>query len=175
VYKVLARWGNTPSFGVIAVAENSPATKLKDLNGKRVAYPSANAFLAYAVPKAALRKAGVQENEVMAGNQEGAMAQLANGQVDAVAANSRFLTQYAARKGFKYREIYTSEPFPDLAVLAHPRLSKEQQAAIQNALLKMRSDPKASHILEQNQFAGFFPATEKDYERVRKAYRAIGN
>ncbi len=175
VYKVIARWGNAPIFGVIAVADNSPVTRLKELDGKRIAYPSKNAFVAYAVPKAALRKAGVKDQEVMAGNQEGALAQLASGQVEAAAVNSRFLTQYAARKGFKYREIYTSEPFPDLAVLAHPRLSKEQQAAVQSALVKMGQDPKAARILEQNQFNGFFPANEKDYERVRKAYRAAAN
>lgn len=175
VYKVMARWGNAPIFGVIAVAANSPLRKLKDLDGKRIAYPSQNAFVAYAVPKAALRKAGVNDTEIMAGNQEGALAQLANGLVEAAAVNSRFLTQYAARKNFRYREIYTSAPYPDLAVLAHPRLNKEQFAAIQAALLKMHEDPKAAAILEQNQFAGFFPATEQDYESVRKTYRAAGN
>jgi phosphonate transport system substrate-binding protein len=175
VYKVMARWGNAPIFGVIAVAENSPARKLKDLDGKRIAYPSQSAFVAYAVPKAALNKAGVKDKEVMAGNQEGALAQLAGGLVEAAAVNSRYLSQYAARKGLKYREIYTSEAFPDLAVLAHPRLSKEQFAVIQSALLKMRDDPKAAPILERNQFPGFFPATERDYEMVRKTYRAAGD
>lgn len=175
VYNVIARWGDAPIFGVIAVAEGSPLRKLKDLDGKRIAYPSQNAFVAYAVPKAALRKTGIKEQEVMAGNQEGALAQLANGLVEAAAVNSRFLSQYAARKGFKYREIYTSEAYPDLAIVAHPRLSKEQLATIQNALLKMRSDPKAAPILEQNQFPGFFPASERDYEAVRKTYRMAGN
>jgi ABC-type phosphate/phosphonate transport system substrate-binding protein len=98
-YKVLARWGNAPIFGVLAVLESSKVRRLKDLNGQRVAYPSQNAFVAYAVPKAALRKAGVAEKEVLAGNQEGALAQLAAGQVEAVGVNSRFLSQYAARNG----------------------------------------------------------------------------
>lgn len=171
VYKVIARWGNTPIFAVIAVAKDSPVKKLKDLEGQRIAYPSPNAFVGYAVPKAALNKAGVKTSEVMAGNQEGALAQLTNGLVEAAAVNSRFLSQYAARKDFKYREIYTSEPYPDLAVIAHPRLSKGQLAAIQAALLKMRNDPSAAAILEKNQFPGFFPATERDYESVRKTYR----
>jgi len=175
VYKVLARWGDKPIFGVIAVNENSPIRQLKDLQGKRIAYPSKNAFVAYAVIKAGLQKTGVVDSEVLAGNQEGALAQLANGQVEAAAVNSRFLSQYTARKGLRYREIYTSQAFPDLAILAHPRLGKEQQATIQAALLKMRSDPKAAPILEQNQFPGFFPASEKDYDLVRKVYKAAGN
>src|SRR5574343_1629494 len=73
-YKVLARWGNTPIFGVLAVLETSKVRRLEYPDGQRIAYPSQNAFVAYAVPKAALRKAGVTETEVMAGNQEGALA-----------------------------------------------------------------------------------------------------
>lgn len=174
-YKVLARWGNAPIFGVLAVLETSKVRRLRDLDGQRVAYPSQNAFVAYAVPKAALRKAGVTEKEVLAGNQEGALAQLAAGQVEAVGVNSRFLSQYAARNGLRYHEIYTSEPYPDLAVLVHPRLPAEQVERIREALLAMRKDPKAVPILEANQFPGFFPATEKDYEIVRRAYKAVPN
>lgn len=170
-YKVIARWGNTPIFGVIAVPAESPVRRLKDLAGKRIAYPSANAFAAYAVPKVALRRANVQDVEVMAGNQEGALAQLASGQADAVAVNSRFLSQYAARKGLRYREIFTSEGYPDLAVVANARLPKEQALLVQKALLQMRHDPKAAPILEQAQCPGFFPASEQDYDTVRQAYR----
>ena len=46
--------------------------------------------MGYAVPLVALRKARVNVNEVFAGNQEGAMAQLKARRVDAAAVNSRF-------------------------------------------------------------------------------------
>lgn len=172
-YRVMARWGNAPIFGVIAVREDSPLRQLSELEGRRVAYPSAHAFVAYAVPKTALRKAGIREVEVMAANQEGALAQLAGGQVDAVAVNSRYLTQYAARKGLRYRELYTSAPYPDLAVSVHPRLARDKVQAIQQALLQMRHDPAAAGLLESNRFAGFFPVSEADYLVVRKVYKAL--
>jgi phosphonate transport system substrate-binding protein len=171
LYRVIASWGDRPVFGVIAVAENSPLRQLKDLAGKTVAYPSRDAFMAYAVPKAALKKAGVQEQEVLAGNQDSALGQLSSGLVDAAAVNSRFLSQYAARKGFRYRELLTSEPYPDLAVLVHPRVPPEQVKKIQAALIGMKNDPRAVAILEQNQFCGFSPASEKDFDSVRRAYR----
>jgi phosphonate transport system substrate-binding protein len=171
LYRVIASWGDRPVFGVIAVAENSPLRQLKDLAGKTVAYPSRDAFVAYAVPKAALKKAGVQEQEVLAGNQDSALGQLSSGLVDAAAVNSRFLSQYAARKGFRYRELLTSEPYPDLAVLVHPRVPPEQVKKIQAALIGMKNDPRAAAILEQNQFSGFSPASEKDFDSVRRAYR----
>lgn len=171
VYRVLASWGNRPVFGVIVAPEASAIRQVKDLQGKRIAYPSRDAFVAYAVPKSALKKAGVQEQEVLAGNQDSALTQLANGLVDAAAVNSRFLSQFAARKGFRYRELATSEPYPDLAVLVHPRVAPEQAKRIQAALLGMKSDPRAAALLEKNQFPGFSLASEKDYDGVRRAYR----
>ncbi|HTY99458.1 MAG TPA: PhnD/SsuA/transferrin family substrate-binding protein, partial [Rhodocyclaceae bacterium] len=59
-YKVIARWDEKPIFGVIAVLADSPARKLFDLAGKRVAFPSMDAFVAYAVPMVALRAAGLR-------------------------------------------------------------------------------------------------------------------
>lgn len=174
VYKVIARLGSKPVHGAIAVPEDSPIKSLGDLNGKRVAYPSAEAFLAYAVPKVALVAAGIRETEVFAGNQEGAMAQVVAGLVDAVAANSRSLEQYAERKNLRFRTLYTSEPYYDLAIVVHPRVAKARVREIQKALTGMTGNPKANAILIKSQFPGFEPATDKDYDNVRRVYRQMG-
>lgn len=174
IYKVIARLGSNPVNGAIAVLADSPLKRLEELSGKRVAYPSGEAFLAYAVPKAALADAGIKEVEVFAGNQEGAMAQLAAGLADAAAVNTRSLEQYAERKGLKFRYLYTSEPYFDLAVVIHPRVPRAQAQAIQSALVKMTKDPKAADILAKSQFPGFVLATEKDYDNVRRVYRMMG-
>jgi ABC-type phosphate/phosphonate transport system substrate-binding protein len=49
-YKVIARWAGEPIKGVIAVPVDSAVKVLKDLEGARVAFPSRDAFVAYAVP-----------------------------------------------------------------------------------------------------------------------------
>ncbi len=105
---------------------DSPLRTLKDLQGRQVAYPSADAFVAYAVPKVALASAGIQAQPVFAGNQEGALAQLKARQVDAAAVNSRFLAQYAEREGIRYRELFVSEDFAELPVIVHPRVPRGQ-------------------------------------------------
>ena len=64
-----------------------------------------SAFVAYAVPTVALKKAGVKVEEVFAGSQEGALAQLKAGRVEAAAVNSRFLAQYSEREGVRFREL----------------------------------------------------------------------
>ena len=146
---------------------------VKDLAGKRVAFPSREAFAAYAVPMVALRAAKVKVEEVLAGNQEGALAQLRARQVDAVAVNSRYLTQYAAQNTMPYREVFSSEGYAELPVIAHPRLPRAEVEAIQRALLAMKTDPKAAAALEASGAPGFDPATERDYDNARAIYRRM--
>ncbi|MBK9954981.1 MAG: phosphate/phosphite/phosphonate ABC transporter substrate-binding protein [Rhodocyclaceae bacterium] len=173
VYKVIARWAGKPIYGAIAVPADSPVRTVKDLAGKRVAFPSKEAFVAYAVPSVALRAAKVRVEEVLAGNQEGALAQLRARQVEAAAVNSRFLTQYAAQHGMPYREVFSSEGYAELPVIAHPRLPRGEIEAIQKALLAMKNDPKGTAALEASGAPGFEPATERDYDNARVIYRRL--
>ena len=173
-FKVLARWAGEPIRAVIAVPADSSIRDLKDLDGKRVSFPSSDAFVAYAVPLVALKRAGVQVEEVFGGNQEGTLAQVKARRVEAGAVNSRFLTQYAEREHVQFREIYVSEGFPDLAVIAHPRVPAASVERVRRALLGMAADPAAAPILAQWKFKGFEAATDRDYEGVRRIYRLIG-
>jgi phosphonate transport system substrate-binding protein len=173
-YRVIARWAGEPIRGVIVVAADSPITQLKDLAGQKVAFPSRDAFVAYAVPLVALKTAGVTVQEVMAGNQDGALAQLKARQVQAAAVNSRFLKQYAEREGVAFREIYLSDPYPDLAVIAHPRVPAATVEAVRKGLIGMKGDPTAAAVLERARSRGFEPATDHDYEAVRRVYKRIG-
>jgi phosphonate transport system substrate-binding protein len=173
-FKVVARWAGEPIRAVIAVPADSPIHHLHELGGKRVSFPSSDAFVAYAVPLVALKRAGVQVEEVFGGNQEGTLAQLKAKRVEAGAVNSRFLAQYAEREHVTFREIYVSDGFPDLAVIAHPRVPATTVERVRRALLGMAADPGAAPVLAQAQFKGFEPATDRDYEGVRRTYRLIG-
>lgn len=171
VYKVIARWGGEPIYAVIVVQPDSAIQNLFDLQDKKMAVPSEDAFSAYAVPKIVLKNIGVKVNFSFAGNQEGSLAQLQAKLVDAAAVNSRFLKQYVERQKTQFREIFISEGFAELPILVHPRLSSDKVSLIQRALLNMKNDPNAAHILEQVKFKGFDPANEQDYNNVREVYR----
>src|SRR5581483_85832 len=173
-FKVVARWAGEPIRAVIAVPADSPIQSLHDLQGKRVSFPSTDAFVAYAVPLVALKRAGVRVEEVFGGNQEGTLAQLKARRVEAGAVNSRFLAQYAEREHVEFRQIYVSDGFPDLAVIAHPRVPAPTVERIRRALLAMATDPAAAPVLSHAKFKGFEPATDRDYDGVRRIYRLIG-
>lgn len=173
-YKVLVRWAGQPIHGAIVVYEEHPARQLRDLQGRSISFPSAEAFAGYAVPVVALKEAGITVNTRFAGNQEGALAQLKAGQVDAAAVNSRFIAPYAQRENIRYRTIYLSEPYHELPIIIHPRVPAAQASLLQHALLSMHADPDGAAILKEVQFPGFAPASDDDYNNVRAIYRSIG-
>lgn len=173
-YRVIARWAGDPIRCAFVVTEDSPISKLEDLNGKSVAYPSVDAFVAYAVPSVTLNRKGIKEVEIFAGNQDGALAQLKFKRVDAAAVNSRFLKQYTERNNVRFKVIYESDGYPDLAIIAHPRLSAEIVEKVRQAFLGMKHDPSAADMLAKAGSKGFDPATNRDYEGVRSIYHAVG-
>lgn len=172
-YKVLVRWAGNPIHGALVVHEDSTAISLSDLQGKVVGFPSAEAFVAYAVPMVALNDAKVSVRPKFAGSQDGALAQLKARQVEAAAVNTRFLEQYAKREHLAYRIIFQSEPFHELPVVVHPRVAPEKVTALRQALLELAHDPSAADIYA-GRCAGFEMAEEHDYDNVRQVYRMIG-
>ena len=171
LYSVVVRLAGPPIHGVVAVADSSPITRLRELAGLRVAFPSKEAFVAYAVPMLAFKRAKVKVEPVFAGTQDAALMLLKSGQVSAAAVNSRFLTQFAARQGLAHRVVYTSEGFADLPVSVHPRVPPKTVAAVREALLGMGNDPEGVQALAQAEFPGFVGATEPMYANVRRTYR----
>lgn len=179
-YRVIARMTGKPIHGQIVVPESSPVRSLSELGGREVGFPSRNAFVGYAAPMSALIKEGVAVTPVFGSNQEGIMAQLRSGTIPAAGVNSRVMQEYAAREGFRYRAVWTSEAFLDLPVAAHPRVSAAVASAVRDALVGMAADADGRRILaasaaviKQDAPWGFVQAQEAEYRNQREVYRVI--
>lgn len=177
-YKVILRMKGEPIHGTIVVRDDSPIRSIEDLRGAKVAFPSKEAFVGYWLPMDHLLKSGVQVNAVFAGNQEGAMSQLQFGEVAAAAVNRKLLSRYAQREDFRYRVIWTSEPYLDIPVMAHPSLPPGLVEAVRAAFIGMDQDPEGRRALQASADAlgsrelwGFVRADDTEYENYRRFYR----
>lgn len=177
-FQVIARLNRPAIRGQIVVPIDSPLQKLADLNGKKIVFPSKEAFVGYHVPSQALSRAGISVSSAFAGNQEGAMRQLATGIVDAAAVNDRVMHAFAMRTKFRYRVLWRSEPYPDLAVMAHPRVPAGMVARVRDALLSMHQRDSGRRALENaNRFLRstepliFVPASNADYAPYSRFWR----
>lgn len=170
-YRPLVQLGGAPLVGQIVVNENSLIRDVKSLDGKSVAFPSKDAFIAYLVPRTAIKKAGAQVNVVFGASQQGAAAQLASGRVEAAALNKMFAERFQKDGKGRFRVIYESGAWPNLPVLAHPRVPKAQAESMRKALLEMQSDPEGKALLEKLKHPGFIAVENADYDATRRLYK----
>jgi phosphonate transport system substrate-binding protein len=162
----------------IVVAKESKVTSIKELQGQGVVFPSPEAFLGYWVPMDALQKAGVQVLAQFAGNQEGAIAQLRSGAAVAAGVNAKVIAEYAKRENLAYRSLWSSQPYLDLALMAHPQVPAATVAGVRAAFIGMAQDAEGARILEasaaliqQKPPFGFVAAENRDYDNYRNFYR----
>jgi len=177
-WKVFGRRQMPAIQGQIVVPADSPITELAQLKGEEVAFPGPEAFVAYKVPYAQLLNRGIDIKVVFGGNQNGALAQLFAGKVKAIGGNSQLIEGYAKRENRKFRVLWSSEPFHDLALMVSGKVPETDAQAVAQAFLNMHKDSKGRDILHQtSQKVGlpidayFIPASAADYDSYRKFYQ----
>ena len=177
-WKVFVRRQMPPVHGEIVVPEDSPIKDLNQLKGQEMAFAGPEAFIVYKVPFAHLLSRGIEVKPVFAGNQNAAFAQLFAGKVPASGGNSQLVEAYERREGKKFRVLWKSEPFQDLALMASSKVPEKDVKAVANAFFEMGKDPKGREILHEvsktiglAQDAYFIPASNADYAAYRRFYQ----
>jgi phosphonate transport system substrate-binding protein len=177
-WKVIARPAGPGIRSQVVVPEDSPIRSLQDLKGKEVGFVSPDGFTGYWLPMDALLRADVDFKPVFTGNQEASFAQLRVNKIAAAGVNSSVMARYGRRESFKYRALWTSEPYGDLCIMAHPKVPAQKVAAVRAALIDMVNDPHGREVLQagadllkMNGDLGFVAAEDEEYDNYRKFYR----
>ena len=178
-WKVFGRRQSPALQGQIVVPADSPITDLTQLKGQEVAFAGPEAFIVYKVPYAHLLSRGINVKVVFGGNQNAAFAQLFSGKAMASGANSQLVEGYARREGKKFRVLWSSEPFLDLALMASGKVPDKDVKAVAAAFFAMSKDPRGRDILSRASRevglpndAYFIPATGADYASYRRFYQS---
>lgn len=177
-WKVFGRRWTPPLHGQIAVPADSPITRLEELKGQELVFAGPEAFIGYKVTYGHLLSKGIDVKPVFAGNQNAAFAQLFAGKARAVGSNSALVDGYAAKEGKKFRVLWTSEGYHDLALMAASKVPEKDVKAVASAFIGMHNDPvgktvllKASEEVGLDLQANFLPAANADYASYRKFYQ----
>ena len=164
--------------GQIIVLADSPINSLAGLAGKDVAFPGPEALVAYKTTYGQLLEQKITAKPVFAGNLDAAFSQMVAGRVFAMGSNSQMTDEYAIREGRKFRVLWSSPAFNDLALMASPRVPRAQMQAVAKAFLSMHQDAQGKKILEEaaktvnaKQPVVFVAANDEDYASYRDFYR----
>lgn len=177
-WKVFARRQTPKVSGQIIVPAESAVRSLSELAGKEVVFPGPEALLAYKVTYAQLLEKQVLVTPVFAGHLDGAFSLMLSGRAAAMGANSQMVTEYAARENRKFRVLWNSPPFNDLALMASPRVPVAAVQAVEKAFTTMHQDATGRQILENSAKLVqardpivFVNASDADYAVYREFYR----
>jgi phosphonate transport system substrate-binding protein len=178
-WKVFGRRNTPPLLGQIVVPEDSPITDIAQLKGQEVAFAGPEAFVIYKVPYAYLLSKNIDVKVVFAGNQNAAFAQLFAGKVVAAGGNSQLVESYTRREGKKFRVLWSSERFLDLALMASSKVPEAELRRVSAAFVDMYKDPKGRDILHQASKevglpndAYFVAASAADYAAYKRFYQS---
>jgi phosphonate transport system substrate-binding protein len=178
-WKVFGRRDTPALQGQIVVPSDSPVTSLAQLNGQEVAFAGPEAIIIYKVPYAYLMSQDITVRPVFAGNQDAAFAQLFSGKVAAAGGNSQLVDAYARREGKKFRVLWSSEPFQELALMVSDKVPEKDARAVASAFIDMAKDPRGREILRQVSKevglpadAYFIAASGADYAAYRRFFRS---
>ncbi len=176
-YQVILRPRQEAITGQLVTLADAPITKLKDLEGKEVGFPSQAAFAGYALPMDQLLRQGIQVTPVFGGNQEGIMGQLKAGRVIAAGVNSQVMKAFANREGIHYRVLWESPGYNNLPIAVHPRIPESVVTAVRSAIGGMSDDAEGEQILEktaqvigQRPPYGFVASRPSDYRNYVEFY-----
>jgi len=179
-WQTFGRRNIPPISGEIVVPQGSAITDISKLNGKDIAFPGPEALIAYKVPMAHLMEQQIKVNVFFGGNQNGALAQLFSGQVQAVGGNSQLIESYSIRENKKFRVLWKSEPYYDLALMASNKVSPADLKAVASAFFGMKDDPVGKVILKQasekiglTESSFFIPSDGSEYANYKKFYQNL--
>lgn len=131
----------------IWVPKDSPISSIAQLRGRSLALSSIGSTSGDALPRKALKDAGIGQRDVKidyAGGHPEALLALVNGKVDAAEINSQQQASAASAGKFdaaKFRQIWTSAPIPNDPITIRGDLDPAFKTAFKDALLKL--DPAA--------------------------------
>jgi len=176
-WKVFGRRTGPQLFGEIAVPADSPITKLEELKGSEIVFAGPEAFIGYKVTYGYLLNKNIQTTAIFAGNQNAAFAQLFSGKAKAVGSNSVLIDGYTEREGKKFKVLWRSEGYHDLALMASGKVPAAHVKAVAQAFTNMHKDPMGIKVLKQSseevaldEKTHFLPATDSDYAAYKKFY-----
>jgi phosphonate transport system substrate-binding protein len=176
-------------YAAIITRADSNIKNLEDLRGKTFAFGDSLSTTGHVFPRKMLKERGIDPVRdftqiLYSGGHDATVLAVLNRKVDAGAtyANSPDSSDTAWMRYLKnpedvkrIRAIAFSEPIPADNLVVSDSLDPDIVKKLEDIFVDLSRDPKGKKMLRDlYQIDGFVPATDKDYDSVRKAFTEAG-
>jgi phosphonate transport system substrate-binding protein len=166
----------------IWVAKDSPIQTINDLKGKSLALSETGSTSGDALPRYALKKAGIEQSAVKisyAGGHPQSLLALTHGKVDAAEINSQELATAKTAGQFdeaKYRKIWASDPIPNDPIAVNGKLDSAFKTKVATALTGLAASDvaKVGAFLDVNPPGPLINVTNDTYQPLFDLASALG-
>lgn len=182
------RHGESTYKSQFLAKEGSGINELKDFEGKTLAFVDPASTSGYLLPLKILKDKGIEPKDTMfAMRHDNVVSMIYQGQVDGGAtfysppadgeiqdARRLVKTQYPDVEE-KIKIVELTPPIPNDPIIFRKDLPEKVKETIVTALMEYVSTPEGKDVLQKlSSVTGFVPATDKDYDDVRKMLKALG-
>jgi phosphonate transport system substrate-binding protein len=175
-YHVIAEAGEPKDFtGIFVARKDSGLRHPVDLKGKSVSYPSSTALAACIMPQYFLHSHGIDVNKDIenryVGSQESAIM---NAYLRLTAAGATWPTPWRAfqkehpQEAAELELVWETEPLINNSVMARDDAPAQVVEQVRALLLGLESSAEGRAILAGMETARFLPASDADYDVVRR-------
>ncbi len=179
--KTNAQSSSTPFYkSYIIVRKDSGIKKISQLKGKKFAFTDRESTSGYLLPVLMLADAGVKDlkffSEVrFTGNHDSAFLAVYNGYVDGAGISNYAFTKATDKRLGDVIVIKESDSIPTAPITVRANMPSEQVKKIKEAFLKISAadKPETKNVLDIFKIKGYIDASDKDYEPIRRARKAI--
>jgi phosphonate transport system substrate-binding protein len=164
-YEAFAHQSDKKLKGLVVVRKDNPARFLKDLDGQTFAFPSPAAFGASVLPRAEMRKSGINHTPQYVKSHDSVYRSVVAGLHVAGGGVTRTFNAAPEALRSQLRIIYETKGYTPHAFAARPDVQKETRDRISTALLEIaKENPE---LVKGIGMQGFVPAQDRDWDDVR--------
>lgn len=147
-YEPIIRNSKRLLSGIMVTRKDSSINNIKDLSGKKIAFPSPNAFAASLYMRALLReKENIDFTPIYAGTHSNAYRLTLVGKTVATGAVNRTLLKERKEVQESLKILYKTPSFPSHPLTAHKRVPDKVKKDIQSTLLELAQTPQGEKLL----------------------------
>lgn len=166
-YRAFAREKDKRIKGIVVVRKDSPYHSLHELKGQTLAFPAPAAFAASILIRAHLKNAEIPIIAKYVSSHDSVYLSVAKGLYPAGGGVARTFKNMSPAISDQLRILWVTQSYTPHAIAAHPRVSNDVVARVQQAMLAMHTDPRGKALLKTINFKGIVAAEDAEWNNVR--------